>query len=64
MQFQLEDQKRVREFRVDAEEGAEAPTIGSLATNGGLLAVGTLDGRVSLFEVESGELLRSFSAKP
>lgn len=64
VQFQLADQKKLREFKVAPRGGAEAPTVSACAAEGPWLAVGTLDGRVSLFKVESGELERAFVAKP
>ena len=64
VQFKLADQQRVREFRVKSVEGAEAPSVSSCAISGSWLAVATLDGRVEIFETESGERRNGFVAKP
>ena len=57
-------QQRLREFRIEPREGAEAPTVSSCASHGSWLAVGTLDGRVAIFNTESGEERNTFVAKP
>jgi len=64
VQFNLESQQRVREFRIESREGAEAPTVSSCASHGPWLAVGTLDGRVAVFNTENGEKRNAFVAKP
>lgn len=64
VQFNLEAQQRLREFRIEPREGAEAPTVSSCASHGSWLAVGTLDGRVAVFNAENGEKRNAFVAKP
>jgi len=64
VQFDPEGQQRLREFRIEPREGAEAPTVSSCASHGSWLAVGTLDGRVAIFNTESGEKRNAFVAKP
>ena len=63
-QFNAENQKRLQEFKVVSETGAEAPTISSCACWETLLAVGTLDGRVIIFDTETGDQRTIFVAKP
>ncbi len=63
-QFNAENQKRLQEFKVASETGAEAPTISSCACWETLLAVGTLDGRVIIFDTETGDQRTIFVAKP
>ena len=62
--FHAENQKRLQEFKVVSETGAEAPTISSCACWETLLAVGTLDGRVIIFDTETGGQRTIFVAKP
>lgn len=61
VQFQLADQKRVRDLRV---EESSSVSIGALALFGEILAVGYFDGRVEMLELKEGKALRGFSAKP
>ena len=63
-QFNAENQMRLQEFKVVSETGAEAPTISSCACWETLLAVGTLDGRVIIFDTKNGEQRTIFLAKP
>ena len=63
-QFNAENQKRLQEFKVVSETGAKAPTISSCACWETLLAVGTLDGRVIIFDAETGDQRTIFVAKP
>ena len=64
VQFNPEDHKRLREFRIEPAEGTESPIVSSLAAHGRWLAVGTLKGRVAIFDTESGERRIVFLAKP
>ena len=63
-QFNAENQKRLSEFKVVSHTGAETPTISSCACWENLLAVGTLDGRVLVFDTEIGKQRAIFVAKP
>lgn len=64
VQFNPEDHKRLREFKIEPPEGMEVPIISSLAAHGRWLAVGTLKGKVAVFDTESGERRMIFLAKP
>ena len=64
VQFNPEDHKRLREFKIEPLEGTEVPIISSLAAHGRWLAVGTLKGKVAVFDTESGEQRMIFLAKP
>ena len=64
VQFNPKDQKRLQEFKVAPQKGAEAPTIASCASWASLLAVGARDGRVAIFDAETGEQRAIFMAKP
>ncbi|MAT46919.1 MAG: hypothetical protein CMO35_05750 [Verrucomicrobiaceae bacterium] len=64
VQFNPEDHKRLREFKIEPPEGTEVPIISSLAAHGRWLAVGTLKGKVAVFDTESGERRMIFLAKP
>ena len=64
VQFNPEDHKRLREFKIEPPEGTEVPIISSLAAHGRWLAVGTLKGKVEVFDTESGERRMIFLAKP
>lgn len=64
VQFDAEKQKRLQEFKIVSQTGAEAPTISSCASWETLLAVGTLDGRVIIFDTETGDQRTIFLAKP
>ncbi len=64
VQFNPEDNKRLREFKIEPPEGTEVPIVSSLAAHGRWLAVGTLKGRVAVFDTESGERRIVFLAKP
>ena len=64
VQFKLADQQRVREFRIESAGGAEGPWVSSCAVSGAWIAVATLDGRVEVFDLESGERRNGFIAKP
>lgn len=61
VQFQLNDQKKVRDLRNDV---ASTIPIGALALHGETLAIGHFNGRVELMELKEGKALRGFWAKP
>ena len=60
VQFALADQKRLREFRANPSPAAFA----GCAVHGNRLAIGTFDGRVVFFDLESGEQTVNFVASP
>lgn len=64
VQFDAEKQKRLQEFKIVSQTGAEAPTISSCTSWEPMLAVGTLDGRVIIFDTETGNQRTIFVAKP
>jgi WD40 repeat protein len=59
VQFQRPDQKRLRDFQIDP-----AGTLAAGAVHDAHLALGTLDGRVVLFDLDSEEPARAFLAAP
>jgi len=61
VQLNLDDQKRERELVV---AGERLPAIGEVVEHGSRLAVGTFDGRVVFFDLETGRRVREFVAAP
>ena len=61
VQLKLDDQKRERELVV---AGERLPAMGEVVEHGSRLAVGTFDGRVVFFDLETGRPVREFIAAP